>query len=169
MVTMTQKEADEVRRRRDELYNLYSPLEKAGFKTLADVSRAIEEKQAIIRAVNGFKKELNNALVIGDSDWQRILDEVNEIIKERDDTLDQAKIGDILWDAISKQTGIQVVKYTFEGVKALVDSLQTLKMAIPEGFRLLSEEEYKQLMARKTLDRFDKRELLIEFFKRIFE
>jgi hypothetical protein len=162
-----QAELDKVRKERDTNWNLYSPFKDAGFPTIDDVIKAIEEKQALIEAVKGYKKALQDTLDIGDKDWQGIVNAVTETIKERDDTLDQAKVGDTLWDAIVAQTGLQVVKYTSEGIKTLVDALQTLKMAVPEGHRLMTEDEYNRLVAKRNLDRYTIKELFKEILNRL--
>ena len=169
MAVITQKELDEIISDRNKNWKLYVAFKDAGFATVEDVIKALEEKQSIIRAVDGFRIALTKSLGIEGADWQRIVDEVNKFIKEHDDTFNQAKVADTLWDAIVKQTGLQVVKYTDEGVKALVDSLETLKKAVPEGYRIVTDEEYKKFMARKTLDRFSGQELIIEGLKKIFK
>lgn len=120
-----------------------------------------------LNAIDAFRKAMSKALIgSDDADSQRILDEVNLAIKERDDNLIQANMGDRLWDALAKETGLEVVKYTLEGEEALLNELQQLKLIVPEGFRLIKQEEYQKLLDKRTLGKYRIAELIKEIFSR---
>ncbi len=120
-----------------------------------------------LNAIDAFRVALTKSLGIEGADWQRILDEINLAIKERDDSLTQASMGDRLWDALVSETGLQVVKYTPESEQQLLEGLKTLKLLTPEDYIKIKKEEYDQLNARKTLDRFSWQELVSEIFNRL--